>query len=95
MLIQRTVGNQAVERLLKSGIIQRKLTISRPGDIYEQEADRIANAVMHREQQGSTGSSQAQSMQRQMPEEDKDKLQGKYRDDKIRRQMEEEEEKPT
>ena len=31
----------------------------------------------------------------QVPEEDKEKLQGKYHDDKISRQMEEEEEKPT
>ena len=31
----------------------------------------------------------------QVPEEDKEKLQGKYHDDKISRQMEEKEEKPT
>ncbi|MCM3901774.1 MAG: hypothetical protein ND866_08720, partial [Pyrinomonadaceae bacterium] len=64
------------------------------GDQYEQEADRVANAVMHQELQGSAGSSQAQSIHRQLPEEDKDKLQGKFRDDQIRRQIEEEEEKP-
>jgi hypothetical protein len=73
---------------------QMKLSVSQPGDQYEQEADRIANAVMHQEQQGSTGSSQTQSINRQMPEEE-EKLQGKYRDDKIRRQVEEEEEKPA
>lgn len=73
---------------------QMKLTVSQPGDQYEQEADRVANAVMHQEQQGSAGSSQAQSIHRQMPEEE-EKLQGKYRDDKIRRQVEEEEEKPA
>jgi hypothetical protein len=73
---------------------QMKLSVSQPGDQYEQEADRVANAVMHQEQQGSPGSSQAQSIHRQMPEEE-EKLQGKYRDDKIRRQMEEEKEKPT
>lgn len=39
--LQRTVGNQAVQRL------QAKLTISSPGDIYEQEADRIADQIMH------------------------------------------------
>jgi Domain of unknown function (DUF4157) len=69
---------------------QMKFTVSQPGDQYEQEADRIANAVMH--QESSASSSQAQSINRQMPEEDKEKLQGKYRDDKIARQMEEEEE---
>lgn len=38
--LQRTIGNQAVQRL------QAKLTISSPGDLYEQEADRIADRVM-------------------------------------------------
>jgi hypothetical protein len=74
---------------------QMKLSVSQPGDQYEQEADRIANAVMHQEQQGSAGSSQAQSIHRQMPEEDKDKLQGKFGDDPIRRQLDEEKEKGT
>ncbi|MCG3111605.1 MAG: DUF4157 domain-containing protein [Candidatus Manganitrophus sp. SB1] len=41
LYLQRTVGNQAVQRL------QAKLTISSPGDIYEQEADRIADQIMH------------------------------------------------
>ena len=66
-----------------------KLSISQPSDLYEQEADRVAHAVMHQEQQSNGGSSHAQAISRQMPEEDKDKLQGKYRDDDIRRQMEE------
>jgi len=74
---------------------QMKLSVSQPGDQYEQEADRIANAVMHQEHQGSAGSPQAQSIHRQMPEEDKEKLQGKYHDDKISRQVEEEKEKPV
>jgi len=73
---------------------QMKLSVSQPGDLYEQEADRIANAVMHQERQGSAGSSQTQSINRQMPEEDKEKMQAKYHDDKISRQMEEEKEKP-
>ena len=66
---------------------QMKLSVSQPGDQYEQEADRIANAVMHQERQGSAGSSQTKSIHRQVPEEEEE-LQGKYRDDKIRRQME-------
>ena len=74
---------------------QMKLSVSAPGDQYEQEADRIASAVMHQEQQGSTGSSQTNSINRQMPEEDKDKLQGKFRDDQIRRQVEEDKDKLT
>jgi hypothetical protein len=46
LFLQRTVGNQAVEKLLKSGVIQAKLIIGQPGDIYEQEADRVAEQVM-------------------------------------------------
>jgi hypothetical protein len=46
---------------------------------------------MHQEHQGSAGGSQAQAINRQMPEEEKDKIQGKYHDDRIARQMEEEE----
>jgi hypothetical protein len=46
LFLQRTVGNKAVEGLLKSGVIQAKLTIGQPGDVYEQEADRVAEQVM-------------------------------------------------
>ena len=72
--LQRTIGNQAVQRLLQSnaeerntlftgstsphfwhgfsripvttGPIQTKLAINKPGDEYEQEADRVAQQVM-------------------------------------------------
>lgn len=46
MFLQRTIGNQAVGRLIKSGSWQAKLRIGQPGDIYEQEADRVAEQVM-------------------------------------------------
>lgn len=45
LLLQRTVGNQAVQCLLQSGAIQAKLKIGQLGDKYEQEADRIADVV--------------------------------------------------
>jgi hypothetical protein len=45
--LQKTVGNQAVQRLSKSGGIHAKLKTVQPGDIYEQEADIVADAVMH------------------------------------------------
>src|SRR5216684_7422461 len=76
--LQRTIGNQAVQRLLRvntegpevessttatsrlahdfsripvySGIlrnIQPKLTVNTLGDVYEQEADRVADQVVH------------------------------------------------
>lgn len=41
LFLQRTIGNQAVQRLFKSGVIQAKLKIGQPNDIYEQEADRM------------------------------------------------------
>jgi hypothetical protein len=46
LFLQRTVGNQAVQRLFKSGALQAKLMIGQPGDVYEQEADQVADAVM-------------------------------------------------
>jgi hypothetical protein len=39
-------GNQAVKRMFKSDVIQAKLKIGQPNDIYEQEADKVADAVM-------------------------------------------------
>ena len=33
LFLQRTVGNRAVQRLIKSGVIQARLTIGQPGDI--------------------------------------------------------------
>lgn len=69
---------------------QMKLTVSEPGDLYEQEADRVASAVM--QQQTRPEPSQAQAINRQMPEEDRDKLHGKYHDDELRRAVKEDEE---
>jgi hypothetical protein len=56
--LQRTIGNQAVQMLVRSnnnvrgfdfakiGILQPKLKISQHADTYEQEADRVAEQVM-------------------------------------------------
>lgn len=46
LFLQKTIGNQAVQRLIKSGAFQAKLRIGQPGDVYEQEADRVAEQVM-------------------------------------------------
>jgi hypothetical protein len=43
--MQQTLGNQTVQRLFKSGALQAKLKIGQPNDIYEQEADRIAEQI--------------------------------------------------
>jgi hypothetical protein len=55
LFLQRTIGNQAVQRLIQgtgirvqgSGVkIHSKLKIGQPNDIFEQEADRAAEQVM-------------------------------------------------
>ena len=46
LFLQRTIGNEAVGRLIRSGALQAKFRIGRPGDKYEQEADRVADQVM-------------------------------------------------
>lgn len=46
LFLQRTIGNQAVQRLLKSGVIQTKLRIDQPGDKYGQETDWGADTIM-------------------------------------------------
>ena len=43
--LQRTYGNAYVQRLLQSHVIQTKLTVSQPDDIYEQEAERVSEEV--------------------------------------------------
>ena len=45
LFLQRNIGNQAIQRLFKSGVIQAKLKIGQPNDIYEQKADRVAEQV--------------------------------------------------
>lgn len=46
LFLQRTIGNQAVEKIIKSGTLQAKLRVGEPGDVYEREADRVAEQVM-------------------------------------------------
>lgn len=46
LFLQRTIGNQTVGRLIKSWALHAKLRIGQPGDIYEQEADRVAEQVL-------------------------------------------------
>lgn len=44
--LQRTIGNRAVTRLIQSGALQAKLKIGKPNDIYEKEADHMADRLM-------------------------------------------------
>jgi len=89
LFLQRTIGNQAVQRLIKSGALQAKLRIGQTGDVYEQEADRVADAVMRMPEP---------EMQRQVEEEEEEEemLQAKPLAEEItplvQRQVEPEEE---
>ncbi len=53
--LQQTIGNQAVQRLLKSSVLQAELKINVPGDQYEQEADRLSEEVMNSSDGVATG----------------------------------------
>jgi len=46
MHLQRNYGNRYVQRLVESIKVQPKLTVNAPNDIYEQEADRVADQIM-------------------------------------------------
>ena len=86
--LQRSIGNQTVQRMVRSGALQAKLGIGQPGDKYEQEADRVADAVMRMPEPG---------VQRQVePEEEEEMLQAKPLAEEIaplvQRQIEPEEE---
>ncbi len=87
LFLQRTIGNQAVQRLFNSGAIQAKLRIGQPNDKYEQEADRISEQVMRMPEP---------QLQRQPLEEEEEEIQAKPIAEQItplvQRQIEEEEE---
>lgn len=44
--VKPSASNQAMQRMVRGRVLQRKLAINHAGDIYEQEADRVADAVM-------------------------------------------------
>jgi len=67
LLLQRTIGNQAVQRMIKSGTLQTKLKISQPVDKYEQEADRVSEQVM-RMPEPTAASGGSPHIQRACPE---------------------------
>ena len=65
LFLQRTIGNQAVQRLIRSGALQAKLAIGKICDIYEQGADRMAEQVLRMPDPG---------VQRQAEEEEEEEL---------------------
>ena len=81
MRLQQTYGNRYVQRLMDFRAIQTKLTVSQPGDVYEQEADKVADEV-----------DRAMTPGAQRQEEEEEEVMAKPAGD-IQRQEEEEEEK--
>src|SRR5262249_40496892 len=45
-LVAQRFGNRALQHLQRARLLQAKLTVSRPDDVYEQKADRAADQVM-------------------------------------------------
>jgi len=76
LALQRTLGNQAVQRMLATRQIQAKLTVNAAGDVYEQEADAVARQVVSTLGQPAAQQQAGASVQRQ-PEEEKDELMAK------------------
>ena len=86
--LQQQYGNRFVQRVIAQHAIQTKLLVGQPGDIYEQEADKVAEQVMHMPET---------HLQRQVePEEEEELIQTKPIAGQItplvQRQIEEEEE---
>jgi hypothetical protein len=46
LYLQRTMGNETLGRMLRAGLVRPKLDVGLPNDVYEQEADRVAEQVM-------------------------------------------------
>ena len=70
---EQALGNQETQQLLRAHVIQAKLKVGRPGDVYEQEADRVADAVIRMSEPsptaslGASGHEQANRIQRMCP----------------------------
>lgn len=79
----------------QTGGLHTKMTVGQPGDIYEQEADEAARAVMRREYKTTSAGSEQQQLHRQPEPEEEEELQPKLKDGVLQRQNEEEAEEET
>ena len=83
--LHETYGSRYVQRLMASMNVQASLTVSQPDDVYEQEADRVADAVTRTintpvQKQAPEDEELLQgklTAQRQAPAEEEELLQGK------------------
>ncbi|KAF5430293.1 protein of unknown function (DUF4157), partial [Candidatus Methanomarinus sp.] len=88
LFLQRTIGNQAMQRLIKSGALQTKLRISQSGDKYEQEADLIADTVLQMPKPKAVDHSDGEpSIQRICLESEKEELRRQPIEDKEREKI--------
>ena len=90
--LQQSYGNAYVQRLLKSRVVQAKLTVNPPDDVYEREADRVASEIQRQpieEEEEELQMKVASDIQRQEEEEE---LQMKIASEIQRQPIEEEEE---
>ncbi|MCP4366857.1 MAG: DUF4157 domain-containing protein [Deltaproteobacteria bacterium] len=108
MFLQRTIGNQAVQRMLQqsrvrgqvAGVrdqglvkrIQAKLKIGQPNDKYEQEADRVADQVMRMDESSRHSAVGRRQVQPEEGEEVQTKSLFSQNTPLIQRQVEEEKE---
>ena len=100
--LQQSYGNAYVQRLLNSGTVRTRLTVSQPDDEYEREADRVANTVMQTsaypiqcqegEEEEELQMKAASQVQRQEEEEEEEEEIQPKASSQIQRQAEEEEE---
>jgi hypothetical protein len=102
--LQQTYGNRYVQRLLNSMAVQAKLTVNAPNDIYEQEADRVADTVTRalvtqaqrqeeeEEEEEEVMMKPVSELQRQEEEEEEEEVMMKPASELQRQEEEEEEE---
>ncbi len=86
MQLHKTYGNRYLQRLLNSKVLQAKLTVSNPGDVYEREADRVAQMITR------SGDTQ---LRRQAEEEEEIQMQPADEEKEIQAQRQAEEEEPV
>lgn len=97
LYLQMTIGNRAVRKLIESGMLQKKLCIGKSNNIYEQEADRLADQVMRPEGSALGVAMPNPGLQHQPEAEEEEAIQTKPLAEQItplvQRQIEPEEEK--
>jgi hypothetical protein len=104
--LQQSFGNAYVQRLVHSQSIQAKLSVNAPGDMYEKEADEVADVVTRNvssnvqrqavpEEEEPVQTKRITRLQRQEVPEEEEPVQAKHITDLQRQALPEEEEEPV